>query len=102
METQKGLHENISALADGELGDSEVELAVAALGTPEGQAAWDAYHQIGHTLRSDHIGAELSPGFGARLAAALAAEAPHSALMPDQAAEADLATVAPPVPTTLD
>ena len=75
METQKRLHENISALADGELPSSEVELAFAALDTPDGRAAWDAYHQIGHTLRSDHFGAELSPSFAGRLAARLATEA---------------------------
>ena len=83
METQKRLHENISALADGELPSSELELAFAALDTPDGRAAWDAYHQIGHTLRSDHFGADLSSGFGARLAARLAAEAP------DQGASGD-------------
>ncbi|MDC8758442.1 sigma-E factor negative regulatory protein [Janthinobacterium fluminis] len=76
MDTQKQLHETISALADGELSADEVELAFAALDTPEGRAAWSAYHQIGHTLRSDDCGAELSEGFAARMAARLAAEAP--------------------------
>jgi sigma-E factor negative regulatory protein RseA len=75
MDTQKCLHENISALADGELASSEVELAFAALDTPDGRAAWDIYHLIGHTLRSDRLGADLSAGFSGRLAARLAAEA---------------------------
>ena len=74
MNTQKLLYENISALADGELATSEIELAFAALGTTDGQAAWDAYHQIGHTLRSHS--AELSGDFSARLASRLALENP--------------------------
>lgn len=73
MDTQKRLHENISALADGELPDSERELALAALGTSEGQAAWRAYHLIGDVLRNAP-GGELSDGFSASLAARLAAE----------------------------
>ncbi|NGZ86143.1 sigma-E factor negative regulatory protein [Duganella sp. SAP-35] len=77
MDTQKRLHENISALVDGELPDSERELAFAALGTVEGQAAWRAYHLTGDVLRSAP-GGELSAGFEAALAARLAAE-------PDQA-----------------
>lgn len=73
MDTQKRLHENISALADGELSDSERELAFAALDTPEGRAAWRAYHLTGDVLRATPGGA-LSDGFGAALAARLAAE----------------------------
>jgi sigma-E factor negative regulatory protein RseA len=74
MDTHKQLYEHISALSDGELPASEAELAFAALDTPEGWAAWTAYHQIGQTLRSGQFGAELSDGFGARLADLLAAE----------------------------
>jgi len=73
MDTQKRLHENISALADGELADSERELALAALDTPEGQAAWRAYHLTGDVLRDQAQGG-LSDGFSASLAARLAAE----------------------------
>jgi sigma-E factor negative regulatory protein RseA len=69
------LFEKLSALADGELPLSDAELAFAALDSPEGWTAWNAYHQIGHTLRSDHFGADLRPGFHARLAQRLAAEA---------------------------
>ena len=74
MDTQKRLHENISALVDGELALSEVELAFAELDTPEGRVAWNVYHQIGHTLRSDRCGYELSGQFAAGLADRLAAE----------------------------
>jgi sigma-E factor negative regulatory protein RseA len=78
MDTHKTLHEHISALADGELSDSERELALAALDTPEGQAAWRAYHVAGDVLRATPSGA-LSDGFSARMAAALAAEPAHAA-----------------------
>ncbi|NYE59393.1 sigma-E factor negative regulatory protein RseA [Duganella sp. 1224] len=77
MDTDKQLREHISALADGELPDSERELALAALDTPEGQAAWRAYHLAGDVLRGAPAPG-LSAGFSARLAARLAAEAPHA------------------------
>lgn len=67
------LHENISALADGELSSGDIELAFATLATPDGQAAWTAYVQIGAALRSRHCGAELSVDFSSRLASRLAA-----------------------------
>lgn len=73
MDTLKRLHENISALADGELADSERELAFAALDSAEGRAAWRAYHLIGDVLRSEACDA-LSPGAAAALAERLAAE----------------------------
>lgn len=79
MDTQNTLHENISALADGELPQSEQELAFAALGTAEGQAAWRAYHLTGDVLRDSAQGA-LSDGFQARLAARLAREQDSGAL----------------------
>ncbi|MBA5687196.1 RseA family anti-sigma factor [Rugamonas apoptosis] len=75
MDTSKRLHVNISALADGELPDSERELAMAALASDDGRTAWLAYHLIGDTLRAGADGA-LSDDFAARLAQRLAAEAP--------------------------
>lgn len=98
MDTQEQLHEYISALADGELAASEVELAFAALDTAGGRWAWNAYHQIGHTLRSDLCGFELSEGFAAQLAACLASEAPlvaSSAGARRGAPEGDAASAAP-------
>jgi sigma-E factor negative regulatory protein RseA len=88
MDTQKRLHENISALADGELPDSERELALAALGTVEGQAAWRAYHLTGDVLRGTP-GGELSAGFDAALAARLAAEPPYAAATGESAGAGD-------------
>ena len=75
MDTHTRLHETISALADGELATSELELAFAALDTEEGRQAWDAYGRIGDALRSDLCGHELSADFEARLASRLAREA---------------------------
>ncbi|MDZ5635704.1 sigma-E factor negative regulatory protein [Janthinobacterium sp. GMG1] len=75
MDTHTRLHETISALADGELAASELELAFAALDTPSGRQAWDAYRHIGDVLRSEQYDHALSAQFDARLASRLAAEA---------------------------
>ena len=72
LDTQ--LHENISALADGELASGDIELVCATLTMPDGQMAWQAYYQIGAALRSQHCGAELSTDFASRLALRLAAD----------------------------
>jgi sigma-E factor negative regulatory protein RseA len=74
MNSSKHLQENISAMLDGELPDSEVELTLAALALPEGQEAWHTYQLIGDLLRADQQGMELSKDFHARLAARLAQE----------------------------
>lgn len=66
--------EQVSALADNELADSQVDMALALLRQPEGQTSWDVYHQIGDILRSDEMAIPLSPDFNARMAARLAAE----------------------------
>ena len=75
MDTHTRLHETISALADGELAASELELAFAALDTDEGRQIWDAYRHIGDVLRSEQCGHALSAQFDSRLASRLAAEA---------------------------
>jgi sigma-E factor negative regulatory protein RseA len=74
MDTNKKNREYISALIDGEIPDADLELAMAALGGPDGQQAWDTYHHIGDILRAE-AGTDLSPGFTERLAGRLAAEA---------------------------
>lgn len=91
MDTQKRLHQHISALADGELAEHEIELAFAALETPDGRDAWSAYQRIGEVLRSDACGFELSHGFGAGLATRLAAEA---ARLPEAVAAVNAVAVA--------
>ncbi|MDB5796656.1 MAG: histidine kinase [Paucimonas sp.] len=68
------MHSRISAFADGELAESEVDAVLRDLQTSEGRAAWDAYHQIGDLARSEDMDVPLSPGFAARMAARLEAE----------------------------
>jgi sigma-E factor negative regulatory protein RseA len=74
MDTNKKIREYISAFADGELPDADLELALAALREEDGRQAWDLYHRIGDALRDDAGNSELSPGFAARLADKLAQE----------------------------
>ena len=73
MDTHKKNREYISALIDGETPDPDLELAVAALGEPDGQQAWGTYHHIGDILRAG-AAPDLSPGFARSLAERLAAE----------------------------
>jgi sigma-E factor negative regulatory protein RseA len=76
MDTHKKIREHISALSDGELPASDLELAFAALQGADGQGAWNTYFRIGDELRAQATPA-LSDQFGARLAARLAAEPAH-------------------------
>jgi sigma-E factor negative regulatory protein RseA len=73
MDTNKKIREHISALADGELPTSDIELAFAALHTADGQQAWEVYHRIGGLLRGE-ASPELSAGFSEQLADRLANE----------------------------
>jgi sigma-E factor negative regulatory protein RseA len=75
METHKKIREHISALSDGELTAADLELALAALQSADGQLAWNSYFRIGDTLRAQGT-PDLSDSFEAVLAARLAAEAP--------------------------
>lgn len=75
MDTHKKIREHISALSDGELPASDLELAFAALQSADGQAAWNTYFRIGDELRAQATPA-LSDGFSAALASRLAAEPP--------------------------
>lgn len=74
MSTNKMSREQISALADNELAESHLDVALAALRQPEEQAAWDVYHQIGDVLRSDEMAITMRPDFASRMSARLAAE----------------------------
>jgi sigma-E factor negative regulatory protein RseA len=67
MNTKNTIHEQISAFADGEADESQVDAALAALRTPEGRAAWEDYHQIGDALRSDDMAFSMSADFAAKL-----------------------------------
>ncbi|MCX7291466.1 sigma-E factor negative regulatory protein [Janthinobacterium sp.] len=97
MDTHTRLHEIISALADGELAAGELELAFAALDTPSGRQAWDAYRHIGDVLRSEKCGHALSAQFDARLASRLAAEpAPEASAAHAEALPPLAASIVPP------
>lgn len=73
MDTHKKMRVHLSTLVDEELPVADLELAMAALQTPDGQQTWDAYHRIGDELRAAATPA-LSDGFAATLAARLDAE----------------------------
>lgn len=77
MDTHKKIREHISALSDGELSASDLELAFAALRAPDGQQAWNTYHRIGDVLRAQGS-PDLSDEFSERLAARLLAEPSHA------------------------
>lgn len=99
MDTNKKIREYISAFADGELPEADLELALAALRDADGRQTWDLYHRIGDALRAEPLEAELSPGFALRLADRLAAEPTplrRAAGHPATAADA-LAAIAPAV-----
>jgi sigma-E factor negative regulatory protein RseA len=74
MSTNKQLQEQISAMADGELSDVQIDQVLAMLRTPQGRTAWDDYHRIGDMLRSDDMAFNMSDGFAARMSARLEAE----------------------------
>lgn len=87
MDTKVTTREQISALADGELGADELTMALAGLrASTEGQQAWEDYHRIGEVLRSEEMDVSLSAGFSARMSAWLDAEpaivAPQAAVAP--------------------
>ena len=73
MDTHKKIREHISTLSDGALSNSDLELALAALQSADGQQAWNTYHRIGDVLRSQAT-PELSDAFADKLAARLASE----------------------------
>jgi sigma-E factor negative regulatory protein RseA len=75
MDTHKKMRVHLSALVDGALPAADLELAMAALHTPDGQQTWELYYRIGDALRAQ-ASPDLSDGFAARVAARLDAEAP--------------------------
>lgn len=82
MKTKEMIREQISAFADGELADRQLDDAFAAVRQSEGRADWEIYHQIGDVLRSEDISVTLSPGFASRMAARLESE-PEIIAIPD-------------------
>lgn len=74
MNTKSLVQERISAFADGETSDEQLDISLAELRDDDGKATWELYHQIGDLLRSDDMATPLSAGFSASMAARLAAE----------------------------
>jgi sigma-E factor negative regulatory protein RseA len=74
MDATQMTKEKISAWLDGELPGESTESMLALLATSAGREAWDSWHQIGDSLRSDELGVPLSPGFATKMAARLAQE----------------------------
>ncbi|ALK29775.1 sigma-E factor negative regulatory protein [Burkholderia plantarii] len=77
-QSQAGSHgEQVSALVDGEASAGSLGQVLAGFGVTE-RRTWADYHAIGDALRSDELAIEpaVSQAFGARFAAAFAAE-PH-------------------------
>lgn len=101
MDTNRKTRETISAFADGELPESEHELALASLREPDGRQTWALYHRIGDLLRASPpapaYAPELSPAFSDRLAARLAAEPlpPRRAPAPPAGAAGALSAISP-------
>ena len=81
MDNRELTRERISALVDGECGEVEADIALAALHGEGDQANWEIYHQIGDVLRSDDMAVNMRADFSTRMAARLAAEPIH--LMPE-------------------
>lgn len=103
MDTQKKIREHISALSDGELSASDLELAFAALRVADGKQAWNTYYRIGDVLRAQGS-PDLSDAFTLRLSARLAAEPAHTGrdasvpLQPGSAGTVGAAEQAPAAP----
>jgi sigma-E factor negative regulatory protein RseA len=76
MNTKNMTHEKISAFADGEATDSQIDAALAALNAGDGAAReeWTLYHQIGDALRSDELAITMRPDFMQRMSARLEQE----------------------------
>lgn len=87
MSLNQNYREILSALKDGELQASDMELALAMLGDKEGRATFSAYERIGAALR-ETPSPELSDDFSTRLRARLALELPHPRTGSDSAESA--------------
>lgn len=74
MNTNEKSGEKISALADGEITDEQLDLVLAALKKDAACADWALYHQIGDVLRSSDMALNMSSDFSSRFAARLEAE----------------------------
>ena len=74
MDKSTNQHETISAMADGELSDAQLDSLLASLNEAESKDAWGIYHQIGDVLRSEELAVTFSSDFSRKLSERLAAE----------------------------
>lgn len=74
MDKSTNQHESISAMADGELSDAQLDSLLAGLNQSGNKDAWEIYHQIGDVLRSEELAVSFSADFSSRLSARLDAE----------------------------
>ncbi|WP_162041317.1 sigma-E factor negative regulatory protein [Undibacterium sp. YM2] len=74
MNKSTNQHESISAMADGELSDAQLDSLLASLNEAESKDAWEIYHQIGDVLRSEELAVTFSADFSQRFSAKLNAE----------------------------
>ena len=63
----RGMQEKISALVDGELTGSCVDVALEMLRQPEQLARLEIYHQIRHIMRAGDAGLAMRPDFSANM-----------------------------------
>jgi len=74
MNKSTNQHESISAMADGELSDAQLDSLLASLNEAESKDAWEIYHQIGDVLRSEELAVTFSADFSQRFSEKLDAE----------------------------
>lgn len=63
--------ESISAMADGELSDAQLDSLLASLDDASGKDTWEIYHQIGDVLRSEELAVTFSADFSQKFSARL-------------------------------
>ena len=74
MKDDPTMREQLSALADGGIGEAEWRETFAYAQTAEGQEAWAVYHLIGDVLRSPELARPGSAALADRVMAQLARE----------------------------
>ncbi|MBC3906113.1 sigma-E factor negative regulatory protein [Undibacterium umbellatum] len=74
MNKSTNQHESISAMADGEMSDAQLDSLLASLNEADSKDAWEIYHQIGDVLRSEELAITFSADFSKRFSERLDAE----------------------------
>ena len=74
MNDDVNMHEQLSALADGQLQDEAFARAMELAGTSDGLATWQIYHLVGDVMRSSELARPADMTFLSELRVKLAAE----------------------------